>query len=135
MRTVIYVQEPTSVAIRAGERGDANVQICRYNQVGVPAVGSHKLDRGIYLIVSSGEMVVDGTGLTIEVLRNDKDTPPDPKASVIALEPGATAASIQQFLEVAKGISAPDAPDASAYLDEAEDSGGSDDLDDLHHDD
>jgi hypothetical protein len=131
MRTVIYVQEPTSVAIRARDRADADVQICRYNKLGEPANGTHKLERGIYLIVSTGPMIVDGSHLTIEVLANDKDTPPDPRVSVIALEAGATAASIQQFLEVAKGVSAPDAPDASAYLDESEDPGGSDDHDDL----
>jgi hypothetical protein len=112
MRTAIYVHEPSTVTIRATDPRDARVELSRYHQGTQAAVGAHQLDRGIYLIVSSCAMEVTGAGLTpgvaIDIIRNDKDIPPDPKATVVALEPGATAASVIQFLTVAKDISPDD---------------------------
>ena len=113
MRTAISVHEPATVTIRATDPRDGKVQIFRYNPADGPAaaqaaIGSHKLETGIYLVVSSSELEVQGHGTTTQIVANDKDSWPDPKVTVIALEPGATAASLQEFFTVAKDISLDD---------------------------
>jgi len=109
MRTAIYLREPSIVTISAKDQRDANAQICRYRQtLSQVAVGTRRLDPGIYLVVSSGELAVSGAALDVQIVANDKDTWPDPKANVIALEPGASAASITEFFTVAKEISVED---------------------------
>ena len=115
MRTVIYVHQPSTVTIREQQPRDASAVLCRYNQgAGQPAVGLHRLDPGIYMIISSGELEVSGSELEVVVLPNDKDIPPDPKLAIVALEPGATVASIQSFLQIAKDISIDDPDDEVA---------------------
>jgi len=105
MRTVLFVHEPSAVTIRAADPRDAAVEICRFNGVGQPAIGAHKLERGIYLIVSSGPLTVEGVRGDIETIRNDKDEWPEPKPIVVTLESGASVASLREFLTVAKDIS------------------------------
>jgi len=103
MRTAIYVREPSTVTISATDPRDAGAQLCRYNQaVTQVAVGTHELVPGIYLVVSSSALAVTGTAVDVQIVTNDKDPWPSPKATVVALEPGATATSIQQFFVVAK---------------------------------
>ena len=105
MRTVLFVHEPSAVTIRAADPRDAAIEICRFNGAGQPAIGAHKLERGIYLIVSSGPLTVEGVRGDIETIRNDKDEWPEPKPIVVTLEPGASVASLREFLTVAKDIS------------------------------
>jgi len=113
MRTAIYVHEPSTVTIRAKGANEAAARLCRYNQAGNQlALGTHQLERGIYVIESRGEMDVSGSHLDIVPLRNDKNIPPDPKVIVpmLPLEPGATTESVQRFLSDAMGISVGDPP-------------------------
>jgi len=111
MRTLIYVFEPSTVTIHAKATGDAAALLCRYNHgAGQVAIGRHLLERGIYLIVSHSALEVRGSHMEVAVLSNDKDIPPDPKLTLLALEPGATASSYQAFLEIAKDISVGDPP-------------------------
>jgi hypothetical protein len=74
------------------------------------AVGTHQLDTGIYLIVSSDSMQVKGDNLTTQIVPNDKDGWPDPDVTVIGLVTGATASMIQNFFAVTKGIDIGDPP-------------------------
>jgi hypothetical protein len=109
MRTLIYVHEPSTVTIHAKAASDAAALLCRYNQgAGQVAIGKHRLERGIYLIVSNSALEVSGSHAEVAVLHNDKDIPPDPGLTLLALEPGATASSYRAFLEIAKDISVGD---------------------------
>jgi hypothetical protein len=106
MRTAIYVYEPSTVKIRAKDPRDAGVEIVRYHQPGeLAAVGVHRLDRGIYLIVSRSELEVGGINIEVQVVANNKDDWPDPKAQVVALEPGSSIGTIKEFFLVAKDLS------------------------------
>jgi len=111
MRTVIYVHEPSTIKIRTTDSRDSDVLLCRYNR-GTDQVptGTHQLGIGIYLVVSHGKLEISGGNVTVDLLSGDKDLPPEPR--FVALEPGASAASIKQFLEVAKGITVGSAPAA-----------------------
>jgi hypothetical protein len=139
MRTGIYVQKPTTVTIRTSAAQDARVQIRRFRS-GVcetdaraslrepDAVGTHQLDPGIYLIVSSSPMQITGDNLTTQVVANDKDGWPDPPAMVVGLVSDATSTTlraIQDFFAVTKGIEVGDdtdspesAPDADRIADD-----------------
>ena len=113
MRTAIFVHEPSTVTIRAKGGGQAAARLSRYNREGnQSALGTHQLERGIYVIESRGEMDVSGSHLDIVALSNDKNIPPDPKVIVpmLPLEPGATTQSVQTFLTDAKDISIGDPP-------------------------
>lgn len=124
MRTGIYVQKPTTVTIRASALQDARVQLRRF-RMGTcetdarghlrepEAVGTHQLDPGIYLIVSSSPMQVEGNNLTTQVVPNDKDGWPDPGATVVGLVSDSTSTTlkaIQHFFAVTKGIEVTDDP-------------------------
>ena len=110
MRTAIYVYKPSSVTIHtkqvnASEASDAKIQICRYNKTATPTtIGTQQLDPGIYLITSSRGLEVTGLNIEAQIIPDDKDTWPDTKANVIALEPGATADSVKAFFKVAKSL-------------------------------
>ena len=109
MRTALYVYAPTTVTIRATAPLDANAQLYRYNQsFPQPAVGTHKLEPGIYMIVSKSGLEIQATNVGVATMGKDKDIVPEPNAQVIGLEPGATAASIQSFFELAKDASPDD---------------------------
>ena len=111
MRTLIYVHEPSTLTIQAKVPADTHVMLCRYNQSsGSVTPGARHFERGIYLIVSRGELEINGGNVTVEHLIGDKDIPPEPR--IVALEPGATAESIKQFLVVAKGITVDSPPSA-----------------------
>lgn len=124
MRTGIYVQKPTTVTIRASAPQDARVQLRRFRSVTFgadaraslrepEAVGTHQLDPGIYLIVSSSPMQITGDNLTTQVVANDKDGWPDPPAMVVGLVSDATSTTlraIQDFFAVTKGIEVGDGP-------------------------
>jgi hypothetical protein len=110
MRTAIYVNEPSTVTITANDPRDAEVQLCRYNQATRrAAIGTLALEPGIYLIVSRSELHVTIRSVGLQVVANDKDPWPFPKANVIALEPGATLETLREFFTVAKDAS-PDDP-------------------------
>jgi hypothetical protein len=124
MRTGIYVQKPTTVTIRASAPGDARVQLrqfrvmtARADMRAAPcepvAVGTHQLDPGIYLIVSSKSMQIEGDGVTTQIVANDKDPWPEIAAPVVGLVLDATKASVQDFFAVTKGIEVDDAPQES----------------------
>ncbi|HEX3758839.1 MAG TPA: hypothetical protein VHW23_09045 [Kofleriaceae bacterium] len=121
MRTGIYVEKRTTVTIRASNPQDDRVQLRRFRVETCDAdgravmrepdaVGTHQLDAGIYLIVSSSPMQIKGDDLTTQIAPNDKDTFPDPDVTVIGLVPGASAAMIQNFFAVTKGIEIGDPP-------------------------
>ena len=120
MRTGIYVQKPTTVIIRAGAPEDARVQLRRFrvattaadarHQREPDAVGTHQLDAGIYLIVSSRPMQVEGANLTTQVVADDKNPWPDPDGVVAGLVVNATMAAIRDFFAVTKGIEVTDGP-------------------------
>lgn len=108
MRTAIFVQQTSSATIRASDPVDASVELYRYPGGATPAVGKHTLEPGIYLIVSNSAMRVDGVHGTIEVKTNNKDEWPEVSINQVKLEPGATAASVREFLTVAKDLSLDD---------------------------
>jgi hypothetical protein len=108
MRTALFIVQPSTVTVRAVEPRDAASELCRYQQAPVPAIGTHQLEPGVYLITSSAPLAIDGVQGELQAQRNDKDEWPSPKLTVVALEPGATAASLREFLSVAKDLS-PDA--------------------------
>ena len=106
MRTAIYVHAPDTVKIHNQDPGDAGVTLARYGQIArLPAIGSHALAAGIYLVVSRGPLDVVGNNITVEIVTNNKDEWPDPTPGVIALVPGATARSVREFFTVAKDLS------------------------------
>jgi hypothetical protein len=106
MRTAIYVQATSHVTIHAEDPRDAEAPLrCYLGPTIAPAVGTHKLAPGIYLVVTRGPLAIEGDHLDVETLRNDKDEWPDPKPNVIALAPMASAASIKEFFFVAKDLS------------------------------
>jgi hypothetical protein len=108
MRTALYIAQSTTVTIRADDPLDAKVALCRFNQAPTEvATGTHTLAPGIYLIVSRGPLEIAGGDLTVVTSSNDKDTWPEPKGSVLALE-GASLADVQAFFQVAKDVSPDD---------------------------
>jgi hypothetical protein len=106
MRTAIYVHEPTRVTIRALDERDRAVELTPYRLATAPrlGVGAYAIGPGIYMIHSVGALVVDGAGVTVEATTDDKDPWPDPKAHLLALEPGASVASVQARFDLAKPI-------------------------------
>jgi hypothetical protein len=102
MRTAFFIEETSSVTIGAADPRDAGVELFCYHGQATPAVGKHALDPGIYLIVSNGSMGIDGVRGSIQVVANNKDDWPDPSPHLVGLEPGASTASIKEFLTVAK---------------------------------
>jgi hypothetical protein len=120
MRTGIYVQQSTTVTIRASAPQDARVQLRRFRlpadcaavgaRVREPdAVGTHALEAGVYLIVSSSAMQVEGQNLTTQVVPQVKNPWPDPEV-VARMVPGATAQQVLEFFSVDKGIEVVDPP-------------------------
>jgi hypothetical protein len=120
VKTVIFVEEPSTVTIGANHPRDAKAVLYRYKRDGdgdgdgepaadvrppEPAVGEHQLERGIYLIVSQAGLAVHGVRGAIEVIANNKDDWPDPRPNLVALEPKATVATVQEFLAIAKDMS------------------------------
>jgi hypothetical protein len=127
MRTGIYVQKPTTVSIRASAPADARVQLRRFPGPGCEAdarahlrepmaVGTHQLDVGIYLIVSSSPMQIAGAGVTTQIVANDKDPWPEIGATVVGLVSDATSQAVEairNFFAVTKGIEVGDPPPES----------------------
>lgn len=124
MRTGIYVQKPTTVTIRAGSPADACVQLRQFRlataetdlraRPGEPAaVGTHQLDAGIYLIVSSSPMHIQGDHLTTQIVANDKDPWPELGAPVVGLALNATMGAVKDFFAVVKGIEVGDGPESA----------------------
>lgn len=111
MRTAIYVFEPSTVTIRSQDPGEDRVTLCRFNcKPERVATGARQLAPGIYMILSSSGVDVSGGQISVVVMPHDKDVPPEPKLQVLGLEVGATAATIQQFFDITKGIDIGDPP-------------------------
>jgi len=128
MRTAIYVAEPSTVTIRPRQPSPAHATLYRFRRgAGQPAFGTHQLDPGIYLVMSVGAVDVTGNGLTVTPLSEDKDIPPEPKAQVLAAEPGATTEEIRTFFQVARTADPPGTPPPAVPV---EDEPGPDDEDD-----
>jgi hypothetical protein len=108
MRTAIYVYQPTHVTFRPTGPTDVKLPLFRFQHFDErPAIGTLRLVPGIYAIASDAP--VDVTGDHIEVIPlAGKDDNPDPKARVLALEPGATAESVRDFLMIDKDVSPDD---------------------------
>jgi hypothetical protein len=101
--TPIYVEEPTTLTIRAPNPGSVEPLLFRYDQPPQPALGTHRLEPGIYLLMSAHQLEVTNAGVTTHLLASDKDVPPDPKASLLALV-NASPQQVQQFFAIAKGL-------------------------------
>jgi hypothetical protein len=136
MRTGIYVQQSTTVTIRASAPQDARVQLRQFRlptgsaearpRIQAPdAVGTHELDAGIYLIVSTSPMEIEGANLTTQVVPQLKNPWPDPEV-VAQLVPGATAQQVLEFFSISRGIEVED-PAAPPEDDDAEDAEEDDD--------
>src|SRR5262245_37732271 len=135
MRTAIYVAEPSTVTIRPtapGQTGETGATLYRFQRgAGKPALGTHQLEPGIYMVLSIGGVDVTGNGLTVTPLSKDKDIPPEPKAQVLAAEPGATPDAIARFFQVTKDA---DPPDPRAPAIPEDEPGMFDDEDDVEDD-
>lgn len=128
MRTGIYVQQPTTVTIRASSPADACVQLRQFRlapseidlraQPPEPvAVGTHQLGAGIYLIVSSSPMQIQGDHLMTQIVANDKDPWPELGAPVAGLVLNATMTAVKHFFAVVKGIEVGDGPESAQDAD------------------
>jgi hypothetical protein len=107
IRTGIFVYQQGAVSIGAPD--DPGAQLRRFGDTSpLTAAGTHTLSVGIWLIVSYGEITVQGEHLEVVTLRQDKSPLPVPDVHQLALEPGATADQIVQFFTVSKGADAPD---------------------------
>lgn len=119
MRTAIYVLAPSTVAIGTVQPQLTPAVLYRYHRgAGQPALGTHRLDPGIYMIVSTGEVEVTGANLTVATLRAGKDLPPDPRPA-LGFEPGATTDTVHTFFQVAPRLPARQGmsdDDDAAYL-------------------
>ncbi len=104
-RTILYVYQPSSVTISATRSDDGGAVLYRYPGTGQAAIGTHKLDPGIYMVVSFGEVVVSGSNLEVVTGLHGKDIPPDPKLAAMALEPGASLDKIKEFFKINRDAS------------------------------
>ena len=110
LRTAIYVDEPSTVTIRPLAPSQMNATLYRFRGgAGQPAFGSHRLEAGIYMVLSSAAVAASatGSGVTITPLSKDKDIPPSPKAQVLAGEDHATIEEVHRFLMVFKQADPP----------------------------
>lgn len=115
MRTGIYVFATCSVNIRPSDPRDARACIYRYPQQAKQlATSVRSLEPGVYMIVSSAPVLVDGANLQLQTVPSEKDPWPDPGIEVAALVPGATTGDIREFFRVAFDVS----------IDEPTDDGG-----------
>jgi hypothetical protein len=100
MLTAIYVYEPSTVTILS-RRPDERAMIRRYagRVPDQPALGTTRLEPGIYAILSRGELQIAWEDGRAEALTIDKDEWPDP-----SLEAGASREQIRGFFdEILKG--------------------------------
>jgi hypothetical protein len=107
MRTAIYVYKPTTITLKPLRKEDQNAVIrsFRGEEVGsAMSLAPITLQRGIYQILSVGEVLVAGSDLEIQTSLRDKDEWPEPPQLALALEKGATAKTIKDFFSIAKDI-------------------------------
>lgn len=109
LRTGIYVSGLSIVTIRAHRASAWAPQLFRYHEsTARPAIGTHTLERGIYLILSEqeieAEIKTESQSLVLQTLINDKDPWPSPNAQVVALEEGADAGAIERFFTRGRDI-------------------------------
>ena len=107
MRTAIYVFKPSLVTFRPYDERDREPMLFRYQKAPQArvAAGQTQLQPGIYLIKSYGPLQIDApAGVTVETTTDDKDIWPVPKATALALEPGATLEEVQEFFLITKGV-------------------------------
>jgi hypothetical protein len=115
MRTGIYVFETCSVKIRPTDPRDARACIYRYSQQAKQLAASvRSLEPGVYMVVSSAPIQVDGANLQIQTQDSEKDPWPDPGVQVAALVPGATTGDIREFFRIAFDVSVDDPGDGPA---------------------
>lgn len=105
--TPIYVEAPTTLTIRAPKPGGVAPVLYRFRRDSefppLPALGTHQLEPGIYLLMSASQLEVSNAGVTTHLLATDKDVPPDPSESVLAAAQ-ASPEDVQQFFASAKGL-------------------------------
>jgi hypothetical protein len=113
MRTVIYVRQPSTVAIQAKE--DC-LELCTFPK-GHSSIkpGPHHLDRGVYVVVSKSDIDVSGPSVSAVAVPNIKDVPSDPELQQIAQAGGVKLVDLTAFIAaLVKDIEVPDGPPASA---------------------
>jgi hypothetical protein len=113
MRTVIYVRQPSTVAIQAKEEC---LELCLF-PTGHSSIkpGPHRLDRGVYVVVSKGDIDVSGPSASAVAIPNIKDVPSDPQLQQIAQAGGVNLVDLTAFITaLVKDIEVADGPAASA---------------------
>lgn len=109
MRTGIYVFKPSTVTIVDTSRGPAKSALMSYRHQGtLQPIGTLHLDAGIYQVLSEAPVQITGDNISIVVIANGKDDWPTPPPHAMALEAGATEATIQAFFGAAKDASPDD---------------------------
>ncbi|TMQ09322.1 MAG: hypothetical protein E6J90_10585 [Deltaproteobacteria bacterium] len=104
MRTALYIEHPTTLTIRAPQSSGTPPLLFRYNQSPPqPAIGTHRLEPGIYLLMSANQLEISNAGVTTHLLAGSKDVPPDPQASLLKSEK-ATPDAVREFFELARGL-------------------------------
>jgi hypothetical protein len=103
MRTVIYVREPSTVAIKSKGPEDCLLmyQFPKGNSI---KPGSHHFERGIYVVLSKSDLDVSGPSASAVALPNNKDIPPDPQLQQIIVASGVPVAALEKFIALVKGI-------------------------------
>jgi hypothetical protein len=101
----LYVHERSKVSIRSTASRPGPIEICRYRQAAQQVAEPLLLEPGIYVVTSPDDLEIRVAGIDVVTMgRTGKDIPPEPNASVLALEPSASARDILNFLTVAKGL-------------------------------
>ncbi len=114
MRIGLYVFKPSTVTIEelvsskwaAAAAPSARPAVLAFRRPGaLQAVGSLQLEAGIYQVLSQSPVQITGDAVQVVVVPNDKDGWPKPPPLALALEPGATEATIEGFFATAKDAS------------------------------
>ncbi|HEY0194346.1 MAG TPA: hypothetical protein VGC42_24705 [Kofleriaceae bacterium] len=106
MRTGLYVFKPTTVSIQGASSGAAKPALMAYRQQGqLQPTGTLHLEPGIYQVLSETPVQITGDSIEVIATPSGKDQWPKPPPLAIALEPGATEATIAAFFGAAKDAS------------------------------
>jgi hypothetical protein len=136
LRTVIYVPEPSTLQIQTKGKEDSLLLFHFPKGRCTVAPGPHHFDRGVYLMLSNGEVDVSGANANAVALPNTKDIPPVPQLQQIQLAAGLKTEDLARFINVVGGIEVPgDAAGDSSAGEGAGDDDGAEPSDDETGDD
>lgn len=105
MRTILTVEEATTVTIEPTSKEDHDAVLLPYRQGSSPraALGTYPLERGLYIALSACPLAVRGAHASAITITG-KDEFPDPPHNLSQLEPGATMEAFRAFIQIDKGI-------------------------------